>query len=79
MNKRNRLESFSAREDDLELDMDFAPPRQAAPATKSRSGGAGGLVLQIALGVWLGGLALALTLFGLSLVMPETLPEITLR
>lgn len=78
MNKRNRLESFSAREDDLEMDMDFAPPRQAAPTTKSRSGGAG-LVLQIALGVWLGGLALALTLFGLSLVMPETLPEISLR
>ncbi|SEI73224.1 hypothetical protein SAMN04244572_01478 [Azotobacter beijerinckii] len=68
MNKRNRLESFSAREDDLE---DFAAeirqPRQVEPRERASSR----LVLQIALGVWLGGLALGLTWYGLSLVLPE--------
>ncbi|MFC0712212.1 hypothetical protein [Azorhizophilus paspali] len=65
---RNRLEGFSAREDDLEdFDLETAPSRAAAPARRR----SGSLVLKIALGVWLGGLALMLTWYGLELLLPE--------
>ncbi|GAB3474605.1 hypothetical protein [Azotobacter salinestris] len=68
MNKRNTLEGFSAREDDLEeFELEIAPATRAAGQRRSRSGS---LVLQIALGVWLGGLALMLTWYGLSQVLP---------
>ncbi|ACO80362.1 hypothetical protein AvCA_42380 [Azotobacter vinelandii CA] len=68
MNMRNRLEGFSAREDDQEdFDLEIAPSRAAAPARRR----SGSLVLQIALGVWLGGLALMLTWYGLELLLPE--------
>lgn len=72
MNKRNRIESFSAREDDLDdLDLGLALPRKAEPSRRS-----GSLVLQIALGVWLGGMALALTGFGLAwLGVAQLLPD----
>lgn len=64
--RRTRLESFSAREseagdfDDLD---DFRPAPSARPA-KPRS-----LVLQVALGVWLGGMALGLTWWLISLML----------
>ena len=66
MNKRNRLESFSAREDDLE---DFGAEHFHSRQSEPRNG-TDGLVLRIAFGVWLGGLALGLTWYGLSLVLP---------
>lgn len=68
MNKRNRLEGFSAREDGLEdFDLEIDQPR----FTERQQSRTGSLVLQIALGIWLGGTALMLTWYGLSLVLPE--------
>ncbi|GAB3396173.1 hypothetical protein [Azotobacter armeniacus] len=68
MNKRNRLEGFSAREDELEdFGLEIDQPRLA----ERRRSSTGSLVLQIALGTWLGGMALMLTWYGLSLVLPE--------
>ncbi|ASL25586.1 hypothetical protein E0E54_19580 [Azotobacter chroococcum] len=67
MNKLNRLEGFSAREDEPEdFDLEVEQPR----FTERRRSRNGSQVLQIALGVWLGGLALMLTWYGLSLVLP---------
>ncbi len=66
MNQRNRLKSFSAREDDLDdFEAERFRPHQIGPQKR-----ADGLVLRIAFGVWLGGLALGLTWYGLSLLLP---------
>ncbi|WP_177412156.1 hypothetical protein [Pseudomonas cavernae] len=65
--KRTRLESFSAREDDrLATDDELYDYRQPAPQRQARPRH---LVLQIALGVWLGGMALMLTWLLLSLLL----------
>jgi len=60
--KRNRLESFSAREFDDPLDLDMLEDDFAPPATPRKPGHRQrGLSLQIALGIWLGGMALMIT------------------
>jgi len=67
MNMQNRLEGLSARDDHHEeFVAKSAPPRPTEPRRRT-----GSLVLQIALGVWLGGLALGLTWYGLTLIVPE--------
>ncbi|WP_177412465.1 hypothetical protein [Pseudomonas cavernicola] len=64
MDKRTRLESFSAREDDLrEPDELYGIDQTSRHQPRQRN-----LALQIALGIWLGGTALMITWFILSLL-----------
>ncbi len=64
MDKRTRLESFSAREDDLrESDELYGIGQTGRHQPRQRN-----LALQIALGIWLGGTALMITWFILTLL-----------
>ncbi|WP_178084165.1 hypothetical protein [Pseudomonas sp. 2FG] len=64
MDKRTRLESFSAREDDLrEPDELYGIGQASRHQPRQRN-----LALQVALGIWLGGTALMITWFILSLL-----------
>ncbi|MET1080734.1 MAG: hypothetical protein ABWY06_22210 [Pseudomonas sp.] len=64
---RDRLESFSAREDD-QVDPD--PFYRASHSARAPRQGQN-LALQIALGIWLGGLALGLSAWALNLLLAK--------